>query len=55
MAKQLTNVQTILKELIKQEFDANDLYPNISSFFEYFSASHVLKNYDLSDEEITMG
>ncbi|MDD6082732.1 MAG: AIPR family protein [Oscillospiraceae bacterium] len=55
MAKQLTNVQTILKEIIKQEFDANDSYSDISSFFEYFSASHVLKNYGLSDEEIDNG
>ena len=55
MAKQLTNVQTILKEIIKQEYNENELYSNISSFFEYFSASHVLKNYGLSDEEIDNG
>lgn len=55
MAKQLTNVQIILKEIINQEFNENDLYSDISSFFEYFSASHVLKNYGLSDEEIDNG
>lgn len=43
MAKNLSNVQTILKEIIKQEFDENDMYTDPSSFFEFFSASQVLK------------
>ena len=55
MAKNLSNVQTILKEIIKQEFDENDMYTDPSAFFEYFSASQVLKNYGLSDEEIDNG
>lgn len=55
MAKNLSNVQTILKEIIKQEFDENDMYADSSAFFEYFSASQVLKNYGLSDEEIDNG
>lgn len=55
MAKNLSNVQTILKEIIKLEFDENDMYSDHSAFFEYFSASQVLKNYGLSDEEIDNG
>ena len=55
MAKNLSNVQIILKEIIKQEFDENDMYTDLSTFFEYFSASQVLKNYALSDEEIDNG
>lgn len=55
MAKNLSNVQTILREIIKQEFDENDMYTDPSAFFEYFSASQVLKNYGLSDEEIDNG
>lgn len=55
MAKNLSNVQTILKEIIKQEFDENDMYTDPPAFFEYFSASQVLKNYGLSDEEIDNG
>ncbi len=55
MAKQLTNVQTILREIINQDFEDNDFYSDKSTFFEYFSASQVLKNYGLSDEEIDNG
>ena len=55
MIKNLSNVQTILKEIIKLEFDENDMYTDHSAFFEYFSASLVLKNYGLSDEEIDNG
>lgn len=55
MAKTLSNVQTTLKEIIKQEFEDNELYDDPSTFFEYFSAAQVLKNYGLSDEEIDNG
>ncbi len=55
MAKQLTNVQTILREIINQDFEENDFYSDKSTFFEYFSTSQVLKNYGLSDEEIDNG
>ncbi|MDE5772139.1 MAG: hypothetical protein K2I06_11035 [Ruminococcus sp.] len=55
MGKQLSNVQTILKEIIKQEFEDNEMYSDQSTFFEFFSASQVLKNYGLSDEEIDNG
>lgn len=55
MPKVLSNVQTILKEIIKQEFDDNEMYSDQSTFFEFFSAAQVLKNYGLSDEEIDNG
>lgn len=55
MSKVLSNVQTILKEIIKQEFNDNEMYTDPSTFFEFFSASQVLKNYGLSDEEIENG
>lgn len=55
MAKNLSNNQLLLKEIIKQEFEENGLYVDESSFFEFFAASQVLKNYDLSDEEINSG
>lgn len=55
MAKNLSNNQLLLKEIITREFDANGLYAEESSFFEFFAASQVLKNYDLSDEEINSG
>lgn len=53
--KQLTNNQLLLKELIKQEYEENANYEKESDFFEFFSASQVLKDFDLSDEEIEMG
>lgn len=55
MAKQLTNIQTILKEIINQEFEENESYSDVSTFFEFFATSQVLKNYGLSDEEIDNG
>ena len=55
MSKVLSNVQTILREIINQEFDENEMYTDPATFFEFFSASQVLKNYGLSDEEIDNG
>lgn len=55
MAKNLTNNQLLLKECITQDFQENSTYSDIGSFFEFFAASQVLKNYNLSDEEIENG
>ena len=55
MSKILTNNQVLLKECIQQECDENGLYDSLNSFFEYFAASQILKNYDLSDDEISDG
>lgn len=52
MTRTLTNTQILLKEGIKQEYQDSQSYTNESSFFEFFAASQVLKNYYLSDEEI---
>lgn len=53
--KQYTNNQILLDEIIQQEFKDNATYEKINDFFEYYSASIYLKNYDLSDEEIEKG
>lgn len=50
--KTMSNNQLLLKECIKQEFEESTLYSNESDFFEFFAASQVLKNYNLSDDEI---
>lgn len=55
MSKILTNNQLLLKECIQQEYDENGLYDSLNSFFEYFAASQILKNYDMSDDEISDG
>ena len=55
MPEQLTNNQVLLKECIKQEFDENGGFENISAYFEYFAASQMLKPYNLNDDEIQCG
>ena len=52
----MTNTQILLKDIIQQEYDEDSNgYNNIESFFEYFSAKTVLKQYTLTDEEIQQG
>ena len=53
--KQLTNNQILLKECVAQEFSESVGYQDEGSFFEFFAASQILKDYDLSDEEIENG
>ncbi len=55
MSKSLSNNQLLLRECINQDFQEYGTYTDISSFFEFFAASQVLKNYNLSDEEIENG
>ena len=51
----LTNNQILLRECIKQEFDDSTGYADISTFFEHFAISELLKNYNVSDDEIDNG
>lgn len=53
--KQLTNSQILIKECVSQSFRDSDEYDDEASFFEYFSSSQILKDYDLSDDEIENG
>ena len=55
MGTQFTNNQILLEECIKQEFEESSGYKDISTYFEHFAASQVLKNFDLSDEQIDNG
>ena len=55
MAKVYTNNQVLLKECISQEFKESSLFSDESSYFEYFACSQILKNYDLSDDELSDG
>lgn len=52
---QLTNSQILIKECVAQSFRDSDEYDDEASFFEYFSSSQILKDYDLSDDEIENG
>lgn len=55
--KKLTNNQILLEESINQEFKEYAEYEDltINDFFEYFAASQLLKDFNLSDEEIEYG
>lgn len=68
MVKLLDNSQLISKELIKKSFDEslseeekdklvekNQYNKRLHTFFEFFSADLLLKQYDLSDEELEKG
>ena len=55
MPEKLTNTQVLLKEIIKREYDDSQYPSNESDFFELFSAAQVLKNYELSDDELEYG
>lgn len=37
------NAQILLENLIEQEFQNNGGYGNVSDYFEFFSASQILK------------
>lgn len=55
MAKKLSNNQLLMRECIKKECEENGQYSEVNAFFEFFAASQVLKNYDLSDDEVSLG
>lgn len=50
--KLLSNNQLLLKECINQEFHESNSYLSEDDYFEFFTASQILKNYNLSDDEI---
>jgi len=50
-----TNGQRILAELFKQDFADNGVYSSEAQYFEFFSAKNILKNLELSDEEVENG
>ncbi|HEV8035361.1 hypothetical protein, partial [Yoonia sp.] len=49
------NDQYLLDEILKQQ--KNELFPHISDagFFEYFCAAEILKDFELSYEEVIGG
>lgn len=50
--KNLTNNQLLLKEIISQEYEDNNQFASLDTFFELFSAGQILKDYAFSNEEI---
>ncbi len=54
--RQRTSTQILMKEtVLPEEMKMATQFSEESDFFEFFSASQVLKNYDLSDEEVMSG
>ena len=53
--KLTTNSQRILSELFQQDFADNVVYTDQSQYFEFFATKNILKNIELSDEEIENG
>ena len=51
----VTNDRIILDEVLKQGLSQVDPSTNPSSYFEFFTAEQILKDYDLSDDEIDSG
>ena len=50
-----TNNQKLIDECIHLDLNENENFTNVNDFFEFFTSSMVLKDYDLSDDEILNG
>ncbi len=50
-----TNDQIILRQIVQQKIDEMESKPTEGEFFERFVSEQVLKNYDLSYDEIEAG
>lgn len=54
--RQRTSTQILMKDtVLPEEMKMATQFSEESEFFEFFSAVQVLKNFDLSDEEVTSG
>ena len=53
--KLTTNNQKLLDECIRLDLNENENFTKVNDFFEFFASSMVLKDYDLSDDEIFNG
>lgn len=53
--KLTTNSQRILSELFRQDFIDNGVYSDEAKYFEFFASKNILKDLELSDEEIESG
>ena len=50
-----TNNQKLMDECVHLDLNENENFTNVNDFFEFFASSLVLKDYDLSDDEIFNG
>ena len=55
-SKLTTSNQILVKSIIEKEFKENENnYKDENTFFEFFSANQILKNLNLSDDELSAG
>ncbi len=47
-----TNNQKLMDECVRLDLNENENFTNVNDFFEFFASSLVLKDYDLSDDDI---
>lgn len=50
-----TNNQKLIDECIRLDLSENDNFTQVNDYFEFFAASMILKDYDLSDDDILNG
>ena len=53
--KSLTNNQILLGEYIEQAYKDSSVFPDKNIFFEHFAISELLKDYNITDDEIDNG
>ena len=53
--KLTTNNQKLIDECIRLDLSENDNFTQVNEYFEFFASSMVLKDYDLSDDDIFNG
>lgn len=51
----MPNDQILIKECIRHGYNDSEIFSNENDYFEFFSSSQLLKNYNLTDEEIMDG
>ncbi|SDH84712.1 AIPR protein [Vibrio xiamenensis] len=49
------NDQVLIDQIVQQEYSNNSEYKTEDSFFEFYTSSQLLRNYDLSYDEIEKG
>lgn len=53
--KLTTNNQKLIDECIRLDLSENDNFTQVNDYFEFFASSMILKDYDLSDDDILNG
>lgn len=55
MAHTLSNNQLLIKQCIEEDYADSEGYDSVNTYFEYFASKHILKDHDMSNDEIESG